>query len=229
MSSDLALPFQLSRFSHVSDRGFSEAMAVYEAGIGPNILTDPRQIAYWQERGYAAFGDENMNFGIWLEGRIVGYAMLTYFRKEKFLYFDYIVLDKSCRGGNGASVVTALLKRLQNDGYAWDFLAGEVDDEDGQSARLLRFYKNLGFLVVPCRFYIPSHGPSRGIEESATPAHFLIKADRLPSPDTVGWLVDILFEKHYLRWYTPFLDDIDAYRQHLDLIRQNLFTAQGSP
>ncbi|MCL2003942.1 MAG: hypothetical protein FWG72_08070 [Oscillospiraceae bacterium] len=152
---------------------------------------------------------EVLPYGLYSDGRVVGFCLLTLYKKERFVYADYISIAKDV---SSRSIGAAF-----NIGARFLLLMGEevkrltntfVLFEAGHAA-LVRVYKSLGAGIVDCEHIMPV----LDMTLERVPGKVAI----FPKPESIGkdryleCLKTILF-KGYAEWVTPSLCPDDAAR-----------------
>ncbi|MDP2875494.1 MAG: hypothetical protein Q8O00_04860, partial [Holophaga sp.] len=134
LSTEVQTIYSLRRFKNARDPNFVEALKIYTRTITPEAHTNTNEITYWLDRGYGEFGDEFCVFGFFKEDRVVGFAQLAYFRGERILFFDYLVLSKDERAhGEYYAFAGQLQKWVDASGLEIDYVVAEVSYDCGGS------------------------------------------------------------------------------------------------
>lgn len=132
------IPFHSTR-----DRGWDEAMAIYEHSFPP--------AERWTADGYArALSDPLFEAdGIWLEGRLAG--LLFYWQCPDSLYLEHLAVSPAMRGRDlGSTVLRAFCRDAGR-------VILEIDPpEDEISIRRQGFYERNGFVTNPYAYVHPS-------------------------------------------------------------------------
>lgn len=134
---------QFIPFRARSDKGWTEAWAIYENSFPP--------CERWHEEKYAeAFSDPHFEAdGIWLGDRLAG--ILFFWKGEGFRYLEHLAVSPSLRGQDvGSRALTAFCAH-------GDRVILEIDPPvDDISRRRQCFYERIGFITNPYEYVHPS-------------------------------------------------------------------------
>ncbi|HEX2839365.1 MAG TPA: hypothetical protein VHN77_14705 [Phycisphaerales bacterium] len=214
----VARTYRLRRFDSPRDPDFEAAIGLYITNIGPSACTDSNDIVAWLERTYREYGDELCVLGFYVNRQLIGYSQCVLFRRERVLFFDYLVLHKEYRRqGEYFQFVERLQEWVDEQQFEFDFVVAEVAFETSgtvpskQSVMLVDLFRRAGFHVADCQYWQPPLGINR--PESDTRAHLLLAAREPVSvirADTLLNVVHTVYFRHYQRWYDYCLLDDDA-------------------
>lgn len=206
------------------DPDYASALGVYVTSVSPDVRTNSNEITYWIDRTYQEFGDEFMVFSFYVDKQVVGFCQVVLFRQSRILFFDYLVLHKSHRShGEYFQFARMLQEWIDNERFEFDYAVAEVSFESSQaeptrhSVLLVTLFKQLGFGVAQCQYFQPVLGLDN--PQSDMRAHLLIASRESVSSvkkETAIHIVHTIYFQHYERWYTPVIDNIEAYKLQLD-------------
>ena len=216
--------YALRRYLSSKDRDYQAAVDVYLTNIAPGSRTNSNEITYWVDRYPGQFEDEFCVCGFYSDGRVVGFAEFVYFRKERLVFFDYLVLHRNYRTHGEYFQFAKMLKSLiDKERFEFDYAAAEVAyDSAGvtpseRSLALVELFKLVGFSVADCQYYQPPLGLEN--PQSDMRAYLLVTAREkihFLKRDTLLDIVKTVYYKHYGRWYAAFLDQPERYTTILD-------------
>lgn len=231
--SHLRRVYELRRFARSTDPDFVSALQLYIRLIPGPARTQSNEIVYWLER-YSQFNpDEFCVCGFYADNAVVGYAEFAYFRRERIIAFDYLLLHEAHRSHGEYFEFVRLLKQwVDQQHWEIDYITAEVAaeyDHSSDAVAIVELLKLVGFSVVDCTYYQPLLGIDN--PQSDMEAYFLVrpsvKIPKLPAAVLLR-IVETLYFRHYARWYRPFLDAPAPYDK---LLRQRFarFKAEVEP
>src|SRR6478672_4283157 len=218
--------YKLRRFTSSTDRDFARALKVYSRFIPPSLKTNTNEIAYWLDNYAKHYEDRLLLYGFYVNQRLVGYSELAWFKEERILIVDYIVIDEQYRKNNVFFEFAEHLRHsIQSEDIDVDYLIAEVASmgELGQafeySRALIRLLKFLGLGLVKAPYFQPQLGFSNF--ESKIRASLMVSTFGLASLPAIGretyrLFVQTIYYKHYLRWYSMYEGRASEYKTQLD-------------
>ncbi len=223
MASDISATYALRRFTRSREPDLKTALEIYKQNIPPGSRTDTEQITYWIENYREHYPDELCVCGLYVDNMVVGMTEFAYFKAERLLAFDYLVLHPGYRNhGECYQFKKMILQWINDHGFEFDFATAEVNCESAgglpseNSKALVELFMWLGFSVVDCVYYQPALGLQN--PQSDTRA-FLMLSSHVKVPTIAkGMLLNIvrtLYWQHNERWFVPFVSDRKAYHELL--------------
>lgn len=196
--------YTIRLFKDSKSEDFIEALNIYLDEIPSELRTSSNEIIYWLDNYNKLFEDELLVFGFYEEDKIIGFSQFLYFKKECFFTIDYFVIATNYRGNHSFQIIIALLQDfLKKNKFEFHFMVTEVNMK---SKALLELLKMNGFGEIQSQYFQPSLGINN--YESLIEAkllYFPAFEDKLIKKETYEMIINTLYEKHYLRWYSAFL------------------------
>lgn len=221
--SQISQTYALRRFSHSTDPDFRSALGIYVTNITPDSRTNSNEITYWLDRYKKEYRDELCVCGFYLENKIIGFTEFVFFKEDRLIVFDYLVLHKSYRTHGEYYQFTKMIQNwVDEQGFEFDFAVAEVSYESSnavpseRSVLLVELFKQMGFSVAACCHYQAPLGLDN--PQSDMRAHLLITTrERINSVkrETLLSIVNTIYFKHNERWYQPLLDNPEKYHDLL--------------
>lgn len=221
--------YEIKRFKSSRSTDLTKALKLYSENIEPYYRTDTNEIIYWIDHFEKRFGDDFIILGFYLNDTLIGYAQMAFFKEERFVEIDYLVIDKAYRKNNAFfEFVDKIGYFLQESNIVFDYLICEVgcyfeDMVPTESSKtLIRLLKMSHFGVIKCAYYVPKLGKTN--YESQMRAILMIYSnDELKQlrKDTYMMIINTLLFKYYKRWYADFFTTEENYEYELSL--QKLF------
>jgi hypothetical protein len=216
--------YSLRRFQSSSEPDYAAALGIYVTNIAPDGRTNSNEISYWLDRSYKEFGDDFAACGFYVDKKPVGFTEIAYFKQQRIVVFDYLVLHKAYRSqGEYFQFVRMIQEWLDQEQLEFDFAVTEVSFESSgplpseQSILLVHLFEQLGFKAVECEY----HQPPLGLDnpQSDMRAHLLLATREHLScvkRETLLHIVRTMYFCHYERWYTPFISNSTQYKELLE-------------
>src|SRR5262249_34122452 len=149
-------------------------------------------------------------FGFYRNRQLVGYAEAAYFREERLIALDYIVIDEAHRRNNVFYEFVDHLRRYLQDAHPeYRYAYAEVGYGPAQehptavSSLLTTLLKMQGFRVAQAAYFQPRL--NFDYSESEMRADLLLYSAQhvdSMSVDTFLSIVHTIYYKYYLRWKT---------------------------
>lgn len=194
-----------------------KALSVYIKYTASHEKTSTNEIEEWFLKYNSEFTDNLMLFSFYRNGEIIGYAELVFFTDEKFIFLDYMTLRDEYQKNN---IFYEFFEQIQayidSTGREYDFIITEItynlNDEPNKENRLwISLLKMQGFHEIHAKYFHPRLG-EKNFESEVRGELMLYSRGEVKSikPATYIALVDAIYNKHYLRWYRPYLKDQGA-------------------
>ena len=216
--------YKIKLFENSKSSGFIESMSIYTNAIPPELRTSSNEIIEWIDEYNIIFEDELLIFGLYEDNKIIGFSQGVFFNKEKFIVIDYLVIDKQYRGNHTFQMFIALFKKfLEVYKYEYNFIVTEVESKNTALMQLLR---SNGFGEIQSKYFQPQLGVNNF--ESLLKAKLLYHPaykDKVIKDDTYSMIINTIYDKHYIRWYSKFLSNkkLIKYKQEIESLKKNIF------
>lgn len=209
MSKSITSPnYTITLFEDSKSEGFVEALNIYLNEMPSELRTSSNEIIYWGDNYNKSFDDTLLVFGFYERDRVIGFAQFLYFKQECFITIDYLVISANYRGNHSFQMIIALLQDfLKEYKYEFNFIVTEVNLKN---KALLELLKMNGFGEIQSQYFQPSLGINN--HESLIEAkllYFPAFEDKTIKKETYEMIINTLYHKHYIRWYSAFLVDTD--------------------
>ncbi len=206
--------YELKQFKDSRNKDLAKALIIYSKNIEPFLRTDTREIIHWIDEYPLQHDDTFIVFGLYLNSIIVGYAQLAYFKEERLIFVDYIVIEEEYRKNNTFYVFLDEIKEfLTNEKFEFDFVLAEIGGFDNKepstpTKNLIRLLKMSQFGVIKTTYYHPRLGKINYESELQSILMMYSKGDlKFIKKDTYLLFLNTIYFKHYKRWYDAFFDD----------------------
>lgn len=219
--------FKLKRFKTPRDKGFLEAIKIYEKYFDARSMTDTNEIVYWLEEDYSKYGDNFFCLCLFKDDIVIGYAQLAYFSGEKLIIIDYISIDEAYRRNDAFHVFIYKIKEfIEQEKLSYNYAIAEIVhlSQNGEpseySKYLIRLLKLCGFGVVKAQYFQPRLGINNS--ESDINAILMLKnnsdIETIDSikVETFTNIIKTIYFKHYARWYSIYPDSEKKYNEILE-------------
>jgi hypothetical protein len=212
--------YELKRYKTSNSPDFARALKLYAENIEPSYRTDTNEITYWLDNFERQFGDLFAVLGLYLNGLLIGFTEIAYFKEERFVQVDYIVIDKTYRKNNTFyEFVDKIAGFLEEESIVFDYIICEVGcyfdnlEPTESSKTLIRLLKMSHFGVIKCAYYVPQLG-HRNYESQMRAILMIYSNDELKQlkKETYLMVINALYYKYYLRWYSAVFNE----REQLD-------------
>ena len=219
--------YRIKHFKNAKDRDFLKSMKIYSDYFDPKSMTDINEISLWLDTNYTKFNDRFYCLGLIINNQVIGYAQFAYFRDERLIFVDYIVIDEKYRRNDTFYIFVYKIKDfIQDEHLMFNYIIAEVVNDSGKETPynsailIIRLLKLCGFGVVKAMY----HQPKLGIYniESDTSAIMMIRTNsditELESikKETYIDIVKTVYFKHYKRWYSIYEEANLLYESHLN-------------
>jgi hypothetical protein len=224
--------YELKRFKTSSSPDFAKALKLYAENIEPSYRTDTNEITYWVDNFERQFGDAFIVLGLYLNGLLIGFTELAYFKEERFVQVDYLVIEKSYRKNNAFyEFVDKIGTFLIEEAIVFDYIICEVGcyfdnlEPTESSKTLIRLLKMSHFGVIKCAYYVPQLG-HRNYESQMRAILMIYSNDEIKQlkKETYLMIINALFYKYYERWYRLVFNDQEqiAYKKAIDQLFEHI-------
>jgi len=217
--------YDLKRYRTSKSPDLIKALKLYSENIEPSYRTDANEILFWIDNFEKRFGDLFIVCGLYLNDALIGYGQLAYFKEEKFVEVDYLVIDKNYRKNNAFyEFVDKIGDLLSEENIIFDYIICEVGcyfenrEPTEASKTLIRLLKMSHFGVIKCSYYVPRLGKSN--HESEMRAILMIYSNddiKQIKKETYLMVINTLFYKYYQRWYADFFTEAERTEYKIDL------------
>lgn len=218
--------YELKRFRTSSSPDFARALKLYAENIEPSYRTDTNEITYWLDNFERQFADAFIVLGLYLNGLLIGFSELAYFKEEHFVQVDYLVIEKTYRKNNAFyEFVDKIGGFLAEESIIFDYIICEVGcyfdnlEPTESSKTLIRLLKMSHFGVIKCAYYVPQLG-HRNYESQMRAILMIYSNDELKQlkKETYLMIINALFYKYYERWYSLIFTKEEqlAYKKAID-------------
>ncbi len=225
--------YKLRRFTNSSDDDFRKALRIYVENTDLNIVTNTNEIIYGLDFYNRKFLDADFAVvGFYMNKVVIGYGQFIYFKQEKLVFIDYLVIDKAYRKNNTFYEFTEKLKEyFHSNNYQPMYVVAEVStqgalneqDYSPKTRNLIRLLKMNNFGLINSPYFQPSLGGA-SFESNLPAVLMLYPADEYQTLKKESFLLILktIYFKHYGRWYTMILSENDAHNYGVHL--HNLYS-----
>jgi hypothetical protein len=220
--------FTVKRVMKSTDEGYVEALSIYNDTTPVDIKTNSNEITSWLDETSPNSHFKLFVFNLYLDGEIIGFAMLSYLIKRRVLVYDYLALKDPFRLNVAfLAYVSLIFNYFSSEGYKIDYYvteignknAGKEIDKESIFFRKLLCVEGFGFINAPYQT-LPL-----GVDnyESDFEAWLYIKksGDVMLSinRDTFLNIVRGIYFDYYETWYSAFLStaDMDCFKEKINL------------
>ncbi len=221
--------YELIRWKSPKSPDFVKALKLYSDNIEPAYRTDTNEITYWLERFEKKFGDPFYILGLYYNSLLIGFSELAFFREEKFIQIDYLVIDQKFRKNNSFyEFLDKISSFLSQENLIYDYIICEVgcyfegNEPTENSKALIRLLKMSHFGVLKSAYYAPRLGKNN--YESQTRAVLMMYSAvevKQIKTETYLKIIQTIYFKYYERWYFDFF--LEKERTEYKTLLNNLF------
>ena len=224
--------FELKSFTSSQAIGFTNALKLYNDNVEPEYRTESNEIIYWLDNFEKTYRNPFYILGLYLNKTLVGFCEMVYFKEEKIVIVDYIVIEKLYRRNSAFYQFTDLISKFIADtGLDFLYVICEVGcyfdngEPTENSKTLIRLLKMNHFGVVKTPYYVPRLGIKN--YESEMRAVLMIYSNneiKQIKKETYLFIVDLVYYKYYQKWYDKFLnkEEKQEYKMILDALFNNI-------
>jgi hypothetical protein len=225
--------FTVRSFRSAKDRDFVKALQLYDAQTHPLVKTDSREIAHWLQHGWPRNDSKFYVCGLFVSGVLVGFVEFIHLREERFIHFDYFIIDPMRRTAGAFHTFAEQMKLFfLEEHLEWDFITAEIaqlDPVNGVSRhaqRLIRLFRQVGFYEILAEY----RQPHLGVQQTDTPAKATLLLLPRVEMETISRsrfleLVSAIYRKHYVEWYTLYAETAEVYRNTVEQLFAEVATA----
>jgi hypothetical protein len=225
---DIDISYKLRAFKDSKSKDYAEALKIYHDSVDPALRTDTDEITYWINNYNKTFDDQFFILGFYENGKVIGFAEMVYFKREKIIVIDYLAIEKKYRGNdNFYSFIGCLKAFIKKNRLDYNYVVTEIGylssdlQPSTRSAALIRQLKVQNFGVIKAKYFQPRLGD---VNRESDMQAFLLVYENSPikeiKRETFLQIVDTIYYKHYLRWYrdidSQYTTDIEEYKKELD-------------
>lgn len=217
--------YNLIRFDKSNKNGFDEAIYIYSSFIDYELKTNSNEITYWIDNYDKKFKNQSLYcFGFEFNGKIIGYSEFVHLKDKDLIIIDYLIIEKKFRALDIAATFIALIRDfISSKQLSYSFIVAEIGwlSENAapseRSQALARLLKMNGFKVVKAPYFQPSLNVKQPSQEEK--AMLMIytnnETNQLSQIQYLDIVNDIYF-RHYLLWYSYDKQHIENYKKHLE-------------
>jgi len=209
--------YEIRRYRNSSAPDFIKALKLYSENIEPEYRTDTNEIIFWADNFGRRFEDSFFIVGFYLNGILIGFSELAYFKEERFVEVDYLVIDRRYRKNNTFhEFVDMIAGLLSEENIVYDYVICEVgcyfeNREPTESSKtLIRLLKMSHFGIIKCAYQVPRLGKKNYESEMRAILMIHAKGDITQiKKETYLMILNALYYKYYQRWYNEFFNDAE--------------------
>ena len=219
--------YEIKRILKSTDDEYVEALNIYYETTPVDIKTNTNEITHWLDKRTSSIPFELFLFALYLDGKIIGFAMLSYLIKRRIFIYDYIAIKNQYRVNAAYFAYISLINNYINmNGYKTDYVVVEISNKNGgkNPDKESRIFQKLlcmeGFGVIDTLYRTAPLGTDN--YESNFEAFLYIKksGDTMSSitRETVLSIIKGIYFDYYETWYSglPNFDDIDCFRERIN-------------
>jgi len=219
--------YEIKRLLKSTDEDYIKSLCIYNEYTPVDIKTNTNEITYWLDNQTTQNDFELLLFALYLDGQIIGFAMLVYFTNRRAIVYDYIAMYSQYRVNAAYFAYMSLINSyIITNNILVDYFAVEISNKNeglGIDKESLIFQKLLcleGFGVVDTQYITLPIGIDNF--ESSFNAFLYVKksGDKLINinRDTILNIVKGIYYDYFKTWYSKFLNknEIDLYIQKID-------------
>jgi len=218
--------YAIKRISKSTDDGYVESLKIYSDSTPVDIKTNTNEITYWIDNQKEASTFELLSFILYLDDKIIGFAMLCYLTNRRVIVYDYIAIKDPFRVNTAFFSYVSLIKNyISSNSYEVDYFVVEINnknsgkDQDKESRLFLKFLCLEGFGVVNAKYRTLPLGVDN--HESCFDAFLYIrKSGDITSSISRNTFLNIvkgIYFDYYEKWYSVSLKaDMDNYRKSVN-------------
>lgn len=218
--------FSIRRIRKPSDNDYIQALKIYNEQTPVSIKTNTNEISHWliNKKEHKSF--ELMVFTLYLDDKVIGFAMISYVAQYKIIIIDYMALSTQYRVNTTFFTYLNLLQNyLIETATPVNYYVVEISNKDNGNNidRESRFFRKLICLEDFNKLDAQYYTLQLGIDdyESNFEAFIYIKSVDSTSnisKDTYLNIVKSIYYSYYEAWYVPFLteDEKEQYKAHID-------------
>jgi hypothetical protein len=219
--------FAIKRVAKSTDEDYIMSLKIYNETTPNNIKTDTNEITIWLNRKEPNNAFELLLFILYLDEKIVGFAMMSYIKRTRIVIIDYIALYDYYRiNAIYFPYISLLQNYLYENNFDVTYIINEVSNKDNgenidkESRLLKKIFCLEGFAKIEAKYYTPPLGTKN--HESSFEAFLYIKSNDELNKISKSTYIDIIssiYYDYFLTWYEAiFLDPARSceYKHKLD-------------
>ncbi len=226
--------YKLKRINSSTDKDYPRALKIYLDNIDYNVITNTNEITHCIDSYNKLYPDAEFTVvGFYMNKVLIGFSQFIYFKKEKFMFIDYLVIEKIYRKNNTFYEFLAKIREyIDSVNYDLRYIVGEISLQGASEEKeyspntrnLIRLLKMNNFGTIEAPYYQPMLGVNN-YESYLKAILMLYPVDeyRIIKKETFLMILKTVYFKHYENWYKLFLNDaeIREYSMHIhDLFRE---------
>lgn len=217
--------YELKKFRNSKHPDLIDALKLYTENTEPAFRTDTKEIMHCLDNWNQDFDDPFFVVGFYFNNVLIGFSELAYFKQEKFVIVDYVVISKGFRGTHTFFQFLHDIKQFLNDeSIEYNYIVAEVGcyneglEPPESSKFLIRLLKISHFGVVKCNYYVPRVGIFD--YESQMRAIMMVNSaneSKQIRKETFFQIVNAIYFKYYQRWHNIFVDEKEKAQYNKEL------------
>jgi hypothetical protein len=217
--------YELTHFRSSKSPGLIDALKLYVDYTEPALRTDSKEIMYCIDHWNDLYEDPFYVLGFYLNNQIIGFTELAFFRMEKLVIVDYMVIHEAYRKNNTFyQFLEDIRQFLRSQQIEFNYIIGEVacyneELEPPESSKLMiRLLKMSRFGVVKCNYYVPRVG-MYDLESAMRSIMMLYTQNEIRQlkRETFFQIVEAVYFKYYQRWHNIFADEMERFNYDKEL------------
>lgn len=227
--------FSIKRLLKPTDKDYTDALRIYIDTTPADIRTSSNEITALITNRDKHSPFEILAFALSLNGQVIGFAMMSYIKKQRIIIFDYLALDDNFRLNAVFFVFINLLNNyISSNSYEVAYTAIEVSnkndgsDVDKESLLFKKLICMEGFGIIDAPYFTPPLGVDN--HESNFKSYLYIKSNdviKSLSKETFTSIVSAIYYEYYFPWYKKFLSEseLEVYKINIDQIYNNIIAS----
>lgn len=217
--------YTIKLFEDSKSEDFIKALDIYMNEMPSELRTSSNEIIYWLDNYNKSFDDKLLVFGFYENDKIIGFSQCIYFKKEYFVTIDYFVIDSKHRGNHSFQMIMALFKEFfKLYKIEYNFIVTEIESKNKVLQQLLKMN---GFGEIQSKYFQPYLGINNYDSMiEAKLLYFPAYEDKVIKKETYKMIIEILYNNHYIRWYSAFLkeNDFKIYKYTVKNLKEKIFS-----
>jgi len=225
--------FAIKRITKTTDEAYITALKIYNETTPNSIKTDTNEITFWLDKKDPNNSFDLLLFVLYLDDKIIGFAMMSYIKRTRIVVIDYIALYNNFRINTIYFPYISLLQNyLYENNFDISYIVNEISNKDNgenidkESRLLKKIFCLEGFARIEAKYFTPPLGTKN--HESSFEAFLYIKTnDELKNISKSSYIdiVKSIYYDYFLIWYeATILDTVkfNDYKQKLDSYYDNI-------
>jgi hypothetical protein len=210
-----------------TDEDYIKALKIYNETTPNVIKTDTNEITIWLNKKEDNTVFELLLFILYLDEKIIGFAMMSYIKKTHIVIIDYIALYDNYRiNAIYFPYVSLLQNYLNENSFDVTFIVNEVSNKgngeniDKESRLLKKVFFFFFFAKIEAKYYTPPLGIKN--HESCFEAFLYVKSNEKLKKISKRTYIDIvssIYYDYFFTWYEAIFSDpakLSDYKHKLD-------------